>query len=80
MADLEHKCQTCPPQALDDQVLSLGLAVSFEMSLGLSLSALSSHWLTPAVFPALQAMFRVGELAGSFPPLPLLSTVLKGPQ
>lgn len=42
VADLQQTLQTCLPYALDDQVLSLGLRVSFEMSLGLPLSALSS--------------------------------------
>lgn len=46
-------------------MLSLGLEVSFEMSLGLPLSALSSRRLGPAALPALQAMFRVGDGTGS---------------
>lgn len=46
-------------------MLSLGLEVSSEMSLGLPLSALSSHWLAPAALPALRAMSRVGDGTGS---------------
>lgn len=56
-------------------MLSLGLEVSSEMSLGLPLSALSSHRLAPAALPALQAMFRVGDVTGN----PLLNTALRDP-